>query len=127
MSAIRYTRQARLAEVGELGQERIARSTIDVRGAGARGAIEATYLAAAGVGRLRVRDESHARAARAIASDVVIVSVEETEPAAAAPSESPVALLALDPHANDVAIGAWCALDSLRRALFVLEARAVRS
>ena len=114
MSAIRYTRQARLAEVGEAGQGRIARSSIDVRGAGTRGTIEATYLAAAGVGRLRVRDEAQARAARAIASDVAI---EISGDAPRAADDSPLRDLALDPNAEDVAIGAWRALDSLRRAL----------
>ena len=97
MSAIRYTRQARLAEVGEAGQARIAQASIAVRGQGARGDIEATYLRAAGVGHV------------AIANTIEHADVDD----------SPLASLSLDPSAGDVAIGAWRALDALRRVLGV--------
>lgn len=72
MSAYRHTRQVRLAEVGEEGQVRLARATVTVRGLAASGAIEARYLAGAGIGALRVREIAHAEAARAIDAAVRI-------------------------------------------------------
>src|SRR5207244_3615498 len=50
VSAIRHTRQARLAEVGEDGQASLARGDVSVRGAGLSAAIEARFLAGAVLG-----------------------------------------------------------------------------
>jgi hypothetical protein len=62
----RHTRQARLAEVGARGQERIARACAEVPFEGFAGEVAARYLAGAGVGALRVREPWLAAAARAV-------------------------------------------------------------
>lgn len=54
--AERYSRQIRLPEVGEEGQERLLRSRALIIGAGGLGSPVATYLAAAGVGALHLVD-----------------------------------------------------------------------
>jgi hypothetical protein len=116
VSAIRYTRQVRLAEVGEAGQARLRESELAVRGGGVAGAIEARYLAGAGVGSLRVRDALQEEAARAVDGDV---RVRVDDRAGALEERSPLDALRMDPAAYDVAIGAWRALDALREVLGV--------
>lgn len=54
--AARYRRTILLPEVGEIGQERLARAKVLVIGAGGLGSAAAFYLAAAGVGRVGVAD-----------------------------------------------------------------------
>ena len=49
----RYTRQRRLAELGDAGQERIGKATLEVRGRDGA-IIEAEYLYRAGVERLSI-------------------------------------------------------------------------
>ncbi|MEK6299895.1 MAG: ThiF family adenylyltransferase [Acidobacteriota bacterium] len=52
----RYSRQILFTEIGEEGQERLARSTAVIIGCGALGAVQAETLARAGVGRLVLVD-----------------------------------------------------------------------
>lgn len=52
----RYSRQVRLPEVGEAGQERLRNASVLIVGAGGLGSPAAMYLAAAGVGRLGIVD-----------------------------------------------------------------------
>ncbi|MFH1176671.1 MAG: HesA/MoeB/ThiF family protein [Acidobacteriota bacterium] len=52
----RYSRQLVLPQVGLAGQERLARSSVAVVGAGGLGSPVLLYLAAAGVGRLVIAD-----------------------------------------------------------------------
>ena len=51
---LRYDRNIRLAQVGEAGQRRLLESTALVVGAGGLGSAAILYLAAAGVGRIRL-------------------------------------------------------------------------
>lgn len=53
---MRYARQILLPEVGEEGQERLAAASVLIIGAGGLGVPLASYLAAAGVGRLGIAD-----------------------------------------------------------------------
>ena len=52
----RYSRQSRFAPLGELGQTRIAQSTVAIVGCGALGTVQAEMLTRAGVGTLHLID-----------------------------------------------------------------------
>lgn len=52
----RYERQARLPQVGEPGQNRLAQASVAIVGLGALGCVQAAYLARSGVGRLMLVD-----------------------------------------------------------------------
>ena len=52
----RYDRQIMMPEIGEVGQERLKRSRVLIAGAGGLGSPIAVYLAAAGVGTIRLID-----------------------------------------------------------------------
>jgi hypothetical protein len=86
---LRFTRQVRLAEVGEEGQSRLASAVVRVAGEGLASAVEARYLRGAGV-----------RVERGGA-----------EPAAEPP---PTWLSSLAPSARAVAAGAYAALTVVR-------------
>ncbi len=52
----RYSRQIRLSKIGEAGQKKLVQSSIFIVGMGGLGSPVALYLAAAGVGRMRIAD-----------------------------------------------------------------------
>lgn len=89
----RFTRQIRLAEVGEAGQARLASARVRLATSGEARAIEERYLRAAGVG---------------------LAEPPAAEPAFAAPS-----LGIRHPAAQVVADGAFAALVAMRAALGV--------
>ena len=55
----RYSRQIRLPHIGESGQQALAQASILVIGMGGLGSPVALYLAAAGVGKMRIADFDH--------------------------------------------------------------------
>lgn len=90
-SSVRYTRQVRLAEVGEAGQERLLRASVELQSRGASGTFERKYLEGAGV----------------------TVSGAGSGGTTAAPTWAE----ALDPAARDVAAGAYAALRTIKAIL----------
>jgi hypothetical protein len=114
----RFGRQSKLAEVGAAGQERIARSEVDLGLEGLAGDVAVRYLAGAGVGRLRVRDERLGRAARDVDPHLVVEVAQRA--GGSVEDDAPEFLGRLDLRnkaARDVAIGAYTALRALRRSL----------
>ena len=51
-----YDRHMKIADIGEEGQRRLKKATLFIAGAGGLGTVAASYLAAAGVGKLRICD-----------------------------------------------------------------------
>ncbi len=106
----RYSRQTKLASVGEAGQARIAEASAS-SGDGLAGWVAARYLAGAGIGELRVPSEEIAEAARATNASVrVLVDAESSV-------RRDDRFVELDPAARDVAVGAHRALSALMGAL----------
>ncbi|MEJ2039981.1 MAG: HesA/MoeB/ThiF family protein [Desulfosarcinaceae bacterium] len=54
--ALRYRRQIIMPEIGEAGQQRIKKATVMIAGVGGLGGLSACYMAAAGVGGLKLVD-----------------------------------------------------------------------
>lgn len=100
MSAYRYTRQVRLAEVGEAGQARLLGARVGLRTTGVARSIERTYLSLAGV---TVDDDAPTLGG----SDGWASAVE--------------GLAVEDPAVREVATGALAALVAMRAALGVGE------
>jgi hypothetical protein len=107
----RHRRQARLAEVGAAGQERLGAARVEVRVDGLAAHVAVRYLAGAGVGQLQVRDASLAAAARAVDPGVGV----GVEPGL--PVDAGEAFDLRDPAARAVAAGAMAALNAVKSAL----------
>jgi hypothetical protein len=109
---MRHGRQMRLAEVGEVGQKRLAAAQITVAADGLAGEVAVRYLAGAGVGRLSVKTLALSSAAKSV-DPAVHVSVD--------PSLAGLVPSALYPWRrsgpSDVAAGAQLALQLLRSIL----------
>lgn len=54
---LRYSRQMMIPEIGEEGQKKIKEAKVFVAGVGGLGSISSYYLAAAGIGRLKIVDK----------------------------------------------------------------------
>jgi hypothetical protein len=108
----RHARQAKLREVGAAGQARITLARVDVRLDGLAGDVAACYVAGAGVGCVRVRDERVAAIVRAI-DPAVCAEVDSTLSA-----DEPASAFDLrEPTARAIAQGAHAALLALRAVL----------
>jgi hypothetical protein len=90
-------------EIGDVGQARIAAATALVTATGLGGEVEARYLAGAGFGLIRTTSNAVSRAAREIDPRVAISADADPE----GPPDPPlaVALAALDPDPEVLAIG----------------------
>jgi hypothetical protein len=108
----RHARQMRLPEIGARGQTRIVGVRVDVAFEGLAAEVAVRYLAGAGIGRVRVRDERLAQVALAI-DPSVLVEVDPTLSVAATLG----AIDLRDPDARAVARGAHAALLAIRSAL----------
>ncbi len=115
MIGSRHDRQRILPEIGEVGQARLASGRATVDGVGVSGEIEALYLAGAGVGRIVVTNAATADAARAIDPEARV----DVDPHARSTRdhEAQAPFTVRDGAARDVALGAWRALDTIRRLL----------
>jgi hypothetical protein len=102
----------RLAEVGASGQNAIESASMDLPLVGFPGDVAARYLAGAGVGRLRVRDESLAAAALSVDSRIRVEVVPSLE------VENDISAFDLrERRAIELAAGSLVALRGIRRAL----------
>ncbi|MEW5910712.1 MAG: HesA/MoeB/ThiF family protein, partial [Thermodesulfobacteriota bacterium] len=54
---VRFDRQIMLEEIGEKGQEKLKTTSVFIAGAGGLGSAVSIYLAAAGIGRMRIADQ----------------------------------------------------------------------
>jgi hypothetical protein len=109
----RHTRQVRLAEIGEVGQERIEATTAYVDDEGIAGTLEARYLAGAGVGKIATASPGIADAARAVDPNVHLIEGARVRLGHGEPPPFGIK----DPVALEVARGAWRALAHVRRAV----------
>jgi len=98
--ARRYSRQMQLPEIGLEGQARIAAGRVLVAGLGGLGSIGAYYLAAAGVGHLRLVDRDRV-ALENLNRQILHASTDIGRPKAASAAEK---LSRLNPHCRVEAI-----------------------
>lgn len=108
----RHARQAKLAEVGPVGQARIAATHAVVHGEGLAARVAARYLAGAGVRSITVTDAAAARAASEVDGRVEV----HVEPRPGGASDDP-RLARFSPACRAVALGSLHALAVLRSAV----------
>jgi molybdopterin/thiamine biosynthesis adenylyltransferase/rhodanese-related sulfurtransferase len=109
----RYSRHLRLPEVGLDGQKLLGRSRVLMVGAGGLGSPAAFYLAAAGVGTLRLADDDvvdRSNLQRQILHTDARIGMPKVESAAAT-------LSALNPRTNVEAVGERVTSDNVERLL----------
>lgn len=90
----RYARHILLKEIGGPGQQRLKASTVAIIGAGGLGAPAALYLAAAGVGRLRLIDDDTVSLSN-LQRQIIFASADVGAPKVERARD---ALTALNPH-----------------------------
>jgi hypothetical protein len=113
MTLPRHSRQVRLPEIGEEGQARIAATTAVIVSGGLAGAVEARYLAGAGVARIATLDQAISDAALHVDPTLEIVPEARVRLGTGEPPDFEIK----NDAAREVALGAWRALAHLRRAV----------
>jgi molybdopterin/thiamine biosynthesis adenylyltransferase/rhodanese-related sulfurtransferase len=114
----RYSRHLRLPEVGLQGQQRLASTRVLLIGAGGLGSPAAFYLAAAGIGTLRIADDDvvdRSNLQRQILHTEARIGVSKVESAA-------VALSALNPRTRIEPVAERVTSDNVERELEGLDA-----
>lgn len=96
----RYARHIVLREVGGGGQQRLRRASVAVIGCGGIGSPAIQYLAAAGVGRLRLIDDDVVDVSN-LQRQTIFATTDLDAPKAAAAAERAIAI---NPHVEAVAI-----------------------
>jgi len=113
----RYSRHLRLPQVGQAGQQRLRDARVLLVGAGGLGSPAAYYLAAAGVGTLRIADDDtveRSNLQRQILHTEARIGVPKVESAA-------LALTALNPGVRIEAIAERVTVDNVERLLEGME------
>jgi hypothetical protein len=104
----RYARHLLLDGIGGDGQEKLLSSRVRVRGTGGAARACASYLAASGVGALRIDDVALARELCALSPDLRLLEADAGVDLDLSPSEPP----GLGPAAA-AAAGCWTALEAI--------------
>lgn len=107
----RYGRQILLADIGPAGQERLKRARIVIAGAGGLGSPAALYLAAAGIGHIRLVDHDTVELSnlnRQILHQTADIGRRKIDSAAAR-------IKALNPHVSVEAVAETIATDNAAR------------
>ncbi|MDX1303907.1 HesA/MoeB/ThiF family protein [Photobacterium sp.] len=106
---VRYSRQIMLPEIGEQGQQLLARSQILLVGAGGLGSSAALYLAGAGVGNMVIADDDEVDSSN-LQRQVIYRDAHQGQSKAKIAAEQ---ILALNPHIRVRAVQARLASQRL--------------
>jgi hypothetical protein len=113
----RSARQRLIGEIGDAGQAKIDATAVVVSSSGPSAHVEASYLAGAGFGMLRVSGFAVSRAAKRIAPEITISADAPPMVPPSTQIERVLAQAGADPSAVAVAAGAARALAAIRRTI----------